>query len=177
MKILSIIIVLFCIVFQGCDSGSKKPEDEVSLPAIKKSSASLPANAKEENIISETETIFESANRIKNMPDVSEVETISESTDQLETTTDQLENATDSAAWKNEVSKKLEPIPLTAPVTQTVSSSSRKEKASAKTVNKKELMKAKKYGSLKSGNTTKKLDLSKESNFGKMQKIELEKID
>ena len=35
-------------------------------------------------------------------------------------------------------------------------------------------MKAKKYGSSKSEDTTKKLDLSKESNFGKIQKVELE---
>ncbi len=170
MKILSIIIVLFCIVFQGCDSGSKKPEKEVSLPAIKKSSTSLPANAKEENIISNVETIPGSANRIKNIPNVSEIKKNSDSTDQLEPTTD-------STAWKNEMSKKLEPIPLAAPVSQTIRSSGGKEKASAKTVNKKELMKAKKYGSSKSADTKKKLDLSKENNFGKIQKIELEKID
>ena len=168
MKKLSIIIVLFCIVFQGCDSGSKKNEDEVSLPEIKKSSTSTIANVKKAKIISETETVFETANRMKNIPDVSETETISDSTDQFETTTD-------SASWKNEMSKKLSPIPLTAPLSQTVSSSGRKEKISAKTVNKKELMKAKKYG--KSANVTKKLDLSKESNFGKIQKVELEKID
>ena len=129
MKILSIIIVLFCIAFQGCDSGSEKPEKEISLPAIKKSSASLPAKAKEKNIISKVETIPDSANQLKNISDVSEVEKSSDSTDQLETTTN-------STGWKNEISKKLEPIPLAAPVSQTVSSSGRKEKASARTVKK-----------------------------------------
>ncbi|MCK5851518.1 hypothetical protein KAH27_00690 [bacterium] len=167
MKKLFIFISLICLSFQGCDSGSKKNEDEVSLPEIKKSSTSTIENVKKAEIISETETIFETANRIKNIPDVSEIEKISDSTDQLETTTD-------PAAWKNEVSKKLEPIPLAAPVSQTVSSSGRTEKASEKTVNKKELMKARKLARSKSDHTTKKLDLSKESNFGKIQKVELE---
>jgi len=167
MKKLSIIIVLFSLVFQGCDSGSKKNEDEVSLPVIKKSSKSTLTNVKKAKIISKAETIPDSANRIKNIPDVSEIKKSSDSTDQFETTTD-------SAARKNEMSKKLEPIPLAAPVSQTISSSSRKERASAKTVNKKELMKAKKNARSKSADTTKKLDLSKESNFGKIQKVELE---
>ena len=171
MKILSIIIVLFCIVFQGCDSGSKKPKDEVSLPAIKKSSASTLANAKKENIISKVEeTIPDSANRIENISDVSEVEKNSDSTDQLE-------SSTNSVAWKNEMSKKLKPIPLVAPASQTIISSVGKERKSAKTVNKKELMKAEKLARSKSANTTGKLELSKESNFGKIQKVELEKID
>jgi len=164
MKKLFIFISLICLSFQGCDSGSEKPEKEISLPAIKKSSASLPAKAKEKNIISKVETIPDSANQLKNISDVSEVEKSSDSTDQLETTTN-------STAWKNEISKKLEPIPLAAPVSQTISSSGGKGKASAKTVNKKELMKADRLA--KSANTAGKLDLSKENNFGKIQKVEL----
>ena len=167
MKKLFIFISLICLSFQGCDSGSEKPEKEISLSAIKKSSASLSAKAKakEKNIISKVETIPDSANQLKNISDVSEVEKSSDSTDQLETTTN-------STAWKNEISKKLEPIPLAAPVSQTISSSGGKGKASAKTVNKKELMKADRLA--KSANTAGKLDLSKENNFGKIQKVELE---
>ena len=168
MKKLFIFISLICLSFQGCDSGSEKPEKEISLSAIKKSSASLSAKAKEKakekNIISKVETIPDSANQLKNISDVSEVEKSSDSTDQLETTTN-------STAWKNEISKKLEPIPLAAPVSQTISSSGGKGKASAKTVNKKELMKADRLA--KSANTAGKLDLSKENNFGKIQKVEL----
>jgi len=165
MKILSIIIVLFLLAFQGCDAGDKKNESKRIVPTSKKSGVSTLAHTEKTNIISKAETISNPSKGLDNTSDFSANEISSDSTDQLKDTSQ-------STAWKKEVSKKLKPIPLSSSASQTINLSDRNGKKSAKTVRKKELVKADKLASSKSVDAIGKLELSKDSNFKKIREVE-----
>jgi len=78
----------------------------------------------------------------------------------------------DLKAWKESVSKNLKPVPLKTKAVPTVIISAKREKLSAKNIHKKEMTTADRNTKMKIAETTKKLDLSKENNFGKIQSIE-----
>jgi len=78
----------------------------------------------------------------------------------------------DLKSWKERVSKDLKPVLLKTKTTPTVSISAKGEKISAKKTHKKEMTTANRNTKIKIAETTKKLDLSKENNFGKTQSIE-----
>jgi len=89
----------------------------------------------------------------------------------------QASQAEDLKSWKKKVEKDLKPLPLKPRPVLTISSTAKKEITTAKTVKKKELMMADRAAKTKIKEVTKKLDLRKENNFGKPQKVEYKEIN
>ena len=150
MKKNYLFLILICIIFQACDSGSKKTAVKSSTSATKNTIEKSFVKTEKTNNISKTKIGSKLATQVKTTSNLKE--------------------------WKKELSEKLKPIPLTPPTaSQTKISTTRKEKISAKYAHKTEKIMANKSERYKLANPTQKLDLSEKNNFKQKRIVEFEK--
>ena len=175
MKTQFFIILFLCLLFQACKAKTdnkivqKKTPDKIIAQTIKqKSTAVVIVNKTDQTAQTSKPTAAVIVNKAGQAAQTNKpvAAVVVNKADQSE----------DLKLWKEKVAKDLKPIPLKSQSAMTISSTVKKEITTAKNVKKKELVMADKTMKRKTAETTKKLELSKDNNFGKIQKVEYKEI-